>query len=295
MSTVTRRRFLAGTAAAGAAMAVPLWPGRTSAAAVTRVSGASVAPQSYGYAYWPAAAKRFDGYIGMPLGVTAQKVYLSRGIFPASPGSQMKQLSRLGCQFLVSVKPDPSTDQSAKLAAYLKMLDAHGISYRVLLWQELNQRQAFQSGASWQAYWSQYAPVVHGQGKRCCYNPLCSPERGALASAWWPADPPPDEVWLDYYGSAYHWKLRIDDLIAKAHDAGIPLGVAEYGYAAEGAPYPDRVWDAYCSYLAGLAPGLPLGGLYWSMVHSSLNTVASATDFKIPGIRRMATALSSGK
>jgi hypothetical protein len=137
--------------------------------------GATISASAYGTSNNVDAANIFDGYVGMPLATTIEKIYLGLGEFPAKPPVKMTQLAKAGCQFLISVKPSTtlSTSQQTALANFLAMLNSHGLSYRVALFAECNDKGFTVS--QWLAYWSYYAPVVKDAGVACTYNAGCNP------------------------------------------------------------------------------------------------------------------------
>ena len=101
----SRREFLGGAAGLAAAAALPAsaaaWPVSATArpvparspsrqirAATTPVTGATVDLASYGDKNYLDAAKTFDGYVGLPLGTTIQKVYMGTASFPRTRRSR---------------------------------------------------------------------------------------------------------------------------------------------------------------------------------------------------------------
>src|SRR5205085_6014254 len=107
-----------------------------------------------------------------------------------------------------------------------------------------------------------------------------------------PNYPLPDAYWIDYYATAYPYLFARPDasggLLDQAESYGVPVGVAEFGWSATGTSPTMQQWDDYCTYLAGLAPRLPLGCLYFGS--GSVNAVTSADDPKIPGIQQIVSA-----
>lgn len=303
MPGLSRREFLGGTAGLAAAMALPL-SGSSAQPASTPLAGATVSLDSYsGASSYVDAAQILDGYVGMPLGTTIQKIYLTSGVFPASPGTKMTQLSAVGCQFVISVVPSPAktSAQQTSLANYLAMITNAGISYRVVLYSEANNR-AFTSRSLWQEYWSYYAPIIQDAGISLGYCPGCTVASIYRAEDFFPSDPTPDEVWLDFYATSFRGGARIDDLIALAGAAGAPVGLAEWGwYSGELGldPMTMPIWTVYCDYLAslGAAGDFGLGAMYFdiSPVGNNLegNTIGSASDPRIPGLQKVYAAIQS--
>src|SRR5215467_4045107 len=199
--------------------------GSTRAAAPAPLAGATTNPTGYGVTSNLEAAKIYDGYVGMPLATTFEKVYMGHGAFP--------QLAPAGCQFLVSIEPSRTmtTAEQNLMAKWLGMLNESGIPYRIVLYSECNDK-AFKTADEWFAYWSYYAPVVRAAGVSCGYNPGCGFMAIGRAMEYFPANPAPDELWMDYYATAFRGGSRIDKLIAMARSAGISCGMAEWGWAA---------------------------------------------------------------
>lgn len=271
-------------------------------AAVTPVAGASINPASYGTHNWVTAANIADGYIGLPLAKTMQKVYLSHGEFPTQPPGEMRELNSVGCQFLVSVEPSTTltpTEQN-RLSAFLTMLNQAGMNYRVVLYSEAN-NQAFTTASQWFTYWSYYAPVIQSAGVHCGYDPGCNYLAIARAQQFFPANPTPDELWMDYYGTAFRAGARLDTLIGIAQAAGVPAGMGEWGWSSGPVvfnPMSIPWWNDYCSYLINLAQTgrLGLGALFWASTAQGRkdDVIGSANDPRIPGVRNVAAAVQAG-
>lgn len=276
-------------------------PARRAPAAVTPLVGASVDLHSYGVKSYTQAASMFDGFVGLPMATTLQKVLLGYSVFPASPGDQLTQLSAAGCQFMISVEPSTqmTSSEQTRLANYLAMLTKAGISYRVILFSEANDTE-FTSLPQWQAYWSYYAPVVQAAGVACAYCPGCNINSIARAEAFFPSKPTPDELWLDFYATAMREEVHIDQMIALAKSAGISAGLAEWGWHAGKTllnPMTLPWWNLYIRYLTHLASegDLQLGSIYFndSPGPHPINSIGSASDPRIPGIREVASAIQS--
>ena len=306
MPGLSRREVFGGVAGVAAAVALPSArksrtrrPSRGSAAAVAPLAGATVDLHSYGVKNYAQAASILDGYVGLPLATTIQKVLLGYSEFPSSPGSQLTQLSAVGCQFLISVEPSTQLTpaEQTRLAGYLAMLTRAGISYRVILYSEANDTE-FTSRPEWQAYWSYYAPVIQDAGIPCAYCPGCNISSIARAEAFFPSHPTPDELWLDFYATAMRQEVRIDRMISLAGAAGISAGLAEWGWHAGKTslnPMTMPWWNLYCEYLARLAAGgnFGLGAIYFddSPGAHPINSIGSASDPRIPGVQKVSKAV----
>lgn len=303
---LSRRELVGG--AAGVAAAVVLSPARRSrtqpparkaGTAVAPLAGATVDLHSYGVKNYVQAANILDGYVGMPLATTIQKVLLGSSVFPASPGNQLTQLSAAGCHFLISVEPSTQLmpSEQTRLANYLAMLTSAGISYRVILYSEANDTE-FTSRQDWQAYWSYYAPVIQAAGVSCAYCPGCNISSIARAEAFFPSKPTPDELWLDFYATAMRQEVHIDRMIALGKAAGISVGLAEWGWHAGKTllnPMTMPWWTLYCNYLAHLAAegNFQLGAIYFddSPGPHPINSIGSASDPRIPGVQKVSKAV----
>jgi hypothetical protein len=300
---LSRREFLGGTA--GLAVAVALPRSGSSQAAITPLAGATVSLNAYpGASDYVDAAQILDGYVGMPLATTIQKIYLNSATFPTSPGAKLTQLSAAGCQFLISVVPSlkKTSSEQTNLANYLTMITNAGISYRVVLFSEANDR-TFTSRSVWQAYWSYYAPVIQDAGISLGYCPGCNEASIYRAEKFFPSDPTPDELWLDFYATSFRGGSRIDNLIAQAGAAGVPVGLAEWGWYSGKLglqPMTMPVWTVYCDYLTqlGTAGDLGLGAIYFDnspvgQHNIEGNTIGSASDPRIPGLQKVYAAIQS--
>ena len=155
---LSRRGFLGGTASVALAAALPmssfLSRGKRLAPAAP-VTGASVTPRAYGVTNYLTAAKIADGFFGLPLATTIEKIYFKVGQFGSAPPSKMTQLAAGGCQFIVSIKPSRlrTSHEQSVLAAWLTMMNNSGLNYRVVLWSEFND-MAFSTQTEWLAYWN---------------------------------------------------------------------------------------------------------------------------------------------
>lgn len=307
---LTRRGFLAGAAGVAAVGIVPSAPRLRAAvsrqaepgAAAKPLAGANVTPHTYGDKNAVTAAKKFDGYVGMPLAVTLQKIFIPAGEYGSTPPAEMTQLGSIGCQFVVAIQPanPPSAQQKSQLAAWLTMLRRAGLSFRIALYPECN-NLAFPSKQSWLNYWRYYAPTVQAQGIACCYDPGGSYAAMGRALAYFPSDPAPDELWIDFYATAFGSGSRIGELLALGQSAGVPTGLAEWGWQAGGAGYNAMsmpVWNDYGAYLTELAQAghFKLGCIYWGSEHlgNTVDVIDSAHDPRIPVIRQVSQAVQAG-
>ena len=301
---LSRRGFLRGSSAVAAgALLVPRGhpravPRSAPDAASAEVTGATVNPRVYGLSSWPKGAKVFDSYVGLPLATTIQKIYMRESQYFTDPlPSHVTSLASIGCQFVICFWPSRTTDETTKLADCLQLLNQKGIVYRVALVNEWNCATKFTPQA-YLDYWSRYAPVVQAAGVPACNLVCASSTKSAYAKIQpgFPTNPLPDQYWIDYYAEAYRFNVRLDasgGLLDQAQSLGVPAGIAEFGYAVH---FPKTMsmsmWDAYCPYLAGLAPRLPLGCLYFGAADE--NVVTSASDPKVPGIQQVIQGFSAG-
>lgn len=307
---LSRRRFLLGSSAAVAGSL--LIPGRASGMVGRRrltshglsgsaspappvptpITGATVNPSVYQMTNWVDAANTFDSYVGYPLATTIQKIYMLEGQYYTDPlPSRMRQLASVGCQFIVCVYPSRTTDESSQLSDFLQLLNSNGIVYQAALDNEWNTKDKF-TPQTYLAYWSHYAPVVQAAGVPLALMVCASSNRSEFAKIepGFPTDPLPDVYWIDYYATGYRWNVRLarsGGLLQQAENYGVPAGLGEFGWAADGNVTMQQ-WNEYCYYLRRLAPRLPLGCLYWGA--HGIDAVTSAQDPKIPGIRRVISA-----
>ena len=298
MRGLSRREFLGGAAGVIAVAALP--PAGTSrAAATTPLAGATLNPSSYGITSYLDAANIYNGYVGMPLATTFEKVYMGHGAFPPQPPAHMTELAPSGCQFLVSIEPSRTmtTSEQKLVAQWLAMLSNSGIQYRIVLYSECNDK-AFKTADEWFAYWSYYAPVVQAAGVPCGYDPGCGFMAVARALEYFPANPAPDELWMDYYATAFRGGSRLDNLIAKAQAAGTSCGLAEWGWAAGDTTFGPMTmpwWNTYCNYLMNLIKTgkITLGAINFAAKANGRtpDVINSASDPRIPMIRAVAQAM----
>jgi hypothetical protein len=316
---LSRRKFLLASSAAAGALAIPSTaaadallssspkvgqPARRAAGdslATTGsapIVGATVSPKVYGVSNWLTAAVTFDSYVGLPMAVTAQKIYMTQGQYYSNPlPAHITSLASGGCQFIICVYPSATTDESAKLASFLQLLNSDGIVYQAALvneWNTHSNSTTFPTPQAYLNYWSHYAPVIQAAGVKVSSLVCASSNKTAYAKIQpgFPSNPLPDAYWIDYYATAYYWKVRLDTsggLLDQAESAGVPVGIAEFGWAAgSGTVVTMNTWNAYTSYLSSLAPRLPLGCLYWGS--GGLDVVSSSGDPKVPGIDQVASA-----
>ena len=305
MRDISRRGLLGGAAGIAVAAALPSGLVRAattpaaSAAAATPLAGATINKIAYGVRTWVKAANVFDGYLGLPLAKTIQKVYVPYAQFAATPPQQMTQLAATGCQFLVSVAPSMTmtTAEQQALQNYLAMLTNAGLKYRVVLFSEAN-NNAFPTAAQWQTYWSYYAPVIRSAGVSCGYDAGCSLIAINRAEQYYPSNPAPDELWMDYYATAFRGGSRLDTLIAMAAASGTPAGIAEWGWSSGIVifnPMEMPWWNEYCSYLTSLVQGghLGLGAIFFgSKSHGkNVDVLGKPNDPRIPGVQEVANAV----
>jgi hypothetical protein len=304
---LSRREFLGGAAGVAAIAALPASaaipsrhasPRARRSAAVTPAFGATVDLASYTSKNYLDAANTFDGLVGLPMATTIQKVYMGHGEFPPHPPLKMTQLAKAGCEFLVSIEPSRNmvASEQALLAKWLTMMNNSGIPYRVVLYSESNDK-AFKTAPEWFAYWSYYAPVVKDAGAVLAYNCGCGFKALPRAEAYFPSNPTPDELWMDFYATSFRGGSRLDTLIGLADNAGIPAGVAEWDWSAGNLIFTPMTlpwWNAYCEYIVSLASAgrLPLGAIFFNAVAKGgfADVISSASDPRIPGIHRVAQA-----
>lgn len=308
MQGLSRRGFLYGAAGVAAAATLPSSLSARAAvtsaarAAVTPLAGDTITPGTYGTQNAVDAANIADGYIGLPLALTIQKYWVEPSAFTQPTPERLTQLSASGCQFLISAQPSQqlSATEQSQLAAWLAMLKNDGIKFRVVLWSECN-RTGFSSAQDWFRYWQYYAPVVKEAGISCGYCPGCgfAPEP---ALEYFPSNPAPDELWMDFYTTGFRRGSRLDQLLALAQSKGLPTaGLAEWGWEA-GNPVTNPItmpwWNEYCSYLINLAEEghFGLGAILFGSKHETYtyNIIHTTSDPRIPMIRKVSDAVTAG-
>ena len=307
MSNLSRRGFLYGAAGVAAAAALPssqlaraaVTPAARTAA--TPLTGAIVTPGSYNVRSAVKASHIADGYIGMPLAVTLQKFWVEEAGLSEPVPARLQELSAAGCQFLISVQPSKqqSSAEQSRLASWLAMVKNDGISFRAVLWAECNDA-AFATPQDWFSYWKYYAPVIQDAGVSCGYDPSCG-YKPETALQYFPSNPVPDELWMDYYATGFRRGARLEELLAMAHSAGLPTaGLAEWGWEA-GNPTTNPMtmpwWNEYCEYLIYMADRghFGLGVIYWGARHGSYtyNIIYNASDPRIPMIKKVSNAAAA--
>ena len=297
---LSRRELIGCTAGIAAAVSLP--PSRSAAAAITPLAGAIVNPGAYKVSSYLDAAKIYDSYVGLPLASTFEKVYMSHGQFGPAPPVKMTQLEAAGCQFLVSVEPsrNMTRNEQVVMAKWLAMLKARGMPFRVVLYSECNDK-AFNTVQEWLPYWRFYAPVIKSAGVTLCYEPGCGGTSVNKAEAFFPSKPSPDELWMDYYATAFRGGSRLDKLIAIAQAAGVPAGMGEWGWAAgKGSitnPMTMPWWDKYGAYLTGLitAKKIQLGAMHFSAKANdrTVDVITGPQDPRIPMIHSVVAAIQT--
>jgi hypothetical protein len=218
--------------------------------------------------------------------------------------NKIADLAPAGCQFLVSVKPSTSrtSSEQATMAKWLAMLKGKGIRFRAVLYSEPNDK-AFLTAQEWLPYWRYYAPVIKDAGVTLCYEPGCGSTAVGRAAALFPTRPTPDELWVDYYATAYRGGSRLDNILAIAQAARVPAGIGEWGWQAGNATSPGThpvtmtQWDEYGAYLIGLITQkkIQLGASYFNARFGNLtsNIITGPHDPRIPMIRKVVKALQS--
>jgi hypothetical protein len=150
----------------------------------------------------------------------------------------------------------------------------------------------------WLAYWSYYAPIVKDAGVLCGYNAGCNPGSISRAETYFPSSPTPDEMWMDYYATSFRSGGRLEPVIAVASQAGVPCGIAEWGWTAGKIVFTPMTmpwWNAYCGYLVHLVNegDLPLGAIFFGAEAKggTAGIIKAATDPRVPGIQSVTSAI----
>jgi hypothetical protein len=308
---LSRRRFLQGSSAVAAGALLVQEPLRTgllprsvprrAPSTVTPIHGATVTPQVYGIKDWAEAAKMFNSYVGLPLATTIQKIYMFEGEYFTDPlPVRITSLAQTGCQFIITAYPSSSTDESAKLAAMLQLLNDNNIVYEIALVNEWNTKDRFVTPQDYLTYWTHYAPVVKAAGVPLTCLVCASSNKSAYAKIepGFPTNPLPDRYWIDYYATAYYFGVRIGDKGGPLHQAtqyGVPTGIAEFGVSAGHTTVPISVWNEFYPYLIQQKSRLELGALYWGSENhgNQVDVVTGPSDPKVAGIQKVMAALGS--
>src|SRR5262249_54512110 len=118
------------------------------------------------------------------------------------------------------------------------------------------------------------------------------------AMEYFPSNPAPDELWMDYYATAFRGGSRIDKLIAMARSAGISCGMAEGGWAAGDTPFGPMAipwWNTYCSCVMQLIKSgkIKLAAITFAAKANgrTVDVINTASDPRIPMIRAMAQVI----
>jgi hypothetical protein len=190
------------------------------------VFGATIGANNYGGSTTNAQANtNFDGFTGLNLAHTVQKMYHQEGDL-ASGYPQTDQASSIAngvTKVLLSAKPCRTSggtyadatvctngktclQEKTNLTNLLNNFIAAGISaanLKVTLWQEPNTSSGHDTAAHYKNYVTYFAPAVRALGIEVVYN--CAISTGA--GNWEPWDQSVanlcDSVYVDYYGTAY--------------------------------------------------------------------------------------------
>lgn len=326
-SGVTRRSLIAGAGALAAATAFAR-PAKALASSPMRRSSAFLAgahchPAASGESGLLDAVHAFDGYLGIPLGVTKAKIYQQEDPVSATIPKTVLTLSSVGCQFLLCAfplragfasSPDPDgfygdTRTKASRTALGRCLDAWqqaGIRFDCTLRQECNLRDAnghlwFPSPQAYADYCRFYAREVTSRGIRLAYDPGIGDHYIGSAVRYFPAGVGVGCVYADYYGSAFKAGNRLDDIIGLA-DGGnpdknmLPWGLGEWGNSATGAPITRAEWHQYAQYLYNTirarseAGGNMCAVMYYSGSNpQGPNAIRGRNDYKIYWIKKISS------
>jgi hypothetical protein len=223
------------TGASGAAAFA--WAVTTGSSGYAGLVGATTNPKTYSLllpqAY--AAAQIIDGYVGAPLSLEVQRVYLQEGAWtfftPNDQGAIVQALAPYGCKFQVCVKPSRvlTSGEQTNLANFLASMAAVTTNFDVTLWTEMNIGTNFPSpgGVTYPEYWNYYAPVILASPYvtgDLIFNPGTYPPVYGTAVGYAQAlNPYPAAVTADMYGN--DWKAG-----ASLHQApsGVSMSFAQF-------------------------------------------------------------------
>lgn len=273
----------------------------------------------------------FNGILSRPFASTVQKIYFTQGYSPATNTNVYVNAIACfnqGASLLVSVEigmtnsgtyANNTVTQSgltcaqelANVITLVNNLIGSGLSFttlKLIPWQEANGH--FASATAYQNYMNFYVTGAGGlkatfPALKICYNPLVGGGNhwdgfaGAPTYATW------DELYVDYYGSAYNTSYGIDGTkpndqgsyvaLAAGHTGGAaPFGIAEFNDVAGSGLGSTSYWVAYMSYVQGvfqavLNAGNPLAWLiFWMGDHSNSkpnNQISSNSDYKVAALQ----------
>jgi len=263
----------------------------------------------------------FDGYLGIPLGITKTKFGQQEDQISTAIPAMVQELNSVGCRFLLCVYPlragfasSPHPDGSygdlrtkASRTALGRCLDAWqhaGIRFECTLRQECNLYDGnghlvFPSPQAYADYCGFYAGQVTSRGIRLAYDPGITDHVVNSAVSYFPAGVGIGSVYTDYYGAAFSAGNRLDGVIRLA-DGGnpdrtmLPWGIAEWGNSATGSPITRAEWDNYAQYLYNTIRTRSNAGrkmcavMYYSGLRGP-NTLWGPNDYKIPWIRKISS------
>lgn len=286
--------------------------------------GATIGPQNYPGQSQTQANTTFDGFVARNMAITLQKVYYTEGQSSAVPSNVALDIAQ-GCSIFASIKPAQTAsntyadatptrtggptclDEKNKLTAIINNLLAAGLTtstLKVTLWQEPNTGGSFDTPAHYQNYLNYYLPAVRALGITHVYNPVVgsTPWDGAVNP---PTNASFDEVYADYYGSAYNTGFRLDgtgpsdnaslQAVADNHTPSpVPFGIGEFNDVAGSGAGSSSYWANYMGHIqsvfqARVSAAKPLGWLMFWMGNNAQNKpnnqILSGSDFKIPALQ----------
>lgn len=265
--------------------------------------GATVRNKDYTGVNYLQAANQYDGYIGEPVALAVQKLYLTPGQWWTSLPAVMTQLAGTGCRYLIDAKPGGSsaalsTSEQTNLRNLIQMLQGANIDFDLSFWTEGNlahNNPPFTSATVFQNYWNYYAPIARSKGVRLVYTPGAF--NSTTAVSYYPGDTYVDAVAPDFYAMDYvnsGTTLNAIEALADGHSGGpVPFGLAEWGMGHGTAPLSKPNFETYTTYLGNFMAARKLAGkpnysvIYYNpnLVSDQYNTVEGTGDIKVPGIQ----------
>jgi hypothetical protein len=287
------------------------------------LAGAHCHPAALGRSDWLDGVHVFDGYLGIPLGITKAKSYQQEDQISATIPKMVRSLNSVGCQFLLCAYPlragfasSPHPNGSygdlrtkASRTALGRCLDAWqhaSITFDCTLCQECNLRDKnghrwFPSLQAYADYCGFYAREVTSRGIRLAYDPGITDNVVKSAVSYFPAGVGIGCVYTDYYGPAFRAGHRLDGVIRLA-DGGnpdgtmLPWGLGEWGNSATGVPITHAEWRNYARYLCNTIRTRSDAGrkmcavMYYSGSNpDGPNILRGRNDYKIHWIKRIAS------
>lgn len=264
--------------------------------------GCTTASTDYPNATYLSAAQQFNALTGTSMGFGYQKHYLTEGQVLTSVPARITQLAPFGCRFGVCFQPSRtvSAQEQANLLANLNLLEAAGVKYDAILWNE--PQGDFTTAAAYKSYCDAYAPVIVQAGVNLVYNGIGDNMTTCLS--YFPGDQPAYDwyaVTCDLYATGY---LKggggdyLKPLYQLANSLRKKFGVLEFGPTAGANPVmpTQQQFSQFAGYLincfmTSINYPYALGYFNQDNKTGAVDTVETASDPWIPGLQAIWSAL----